>query len=277
MKTKQKFFIKVLANFTVAKFISALITISMLAATKYAITGNIYIDPCKLFTNIAVGLLGFTINTGFIGLLSEYLGIKGLNLNLKELFFGFDKIQLGDASPPKVSDKFKVKLYSSMDLDEQPNSRPLDKGKGVESTESYSTRGRGFSNWNTSSIFTPKTNPGPGFNVPGGEVPINDPICKHIKYNTNILKQFKTMDLETAVEQRNNYHILIKEMDKKLTYTQNALNGEPVISTTIQQLNLRNLILKDLKELSEIKSSAEGKVTLINSRIEFIVNKLRQN
>lgn len=115
--TKNKFYIKVLANFTLAKLISALITIPILAAIKYAITGNIYIDPSYLFTNIGVGLLGFTINTGFIGLLSEYLGIKGLNLSLKELTFGLEKIQLGDTTPPKVSDKLKVKLYMAMDSD----------------------------------------------------------------------------------------------------------------------------------------------------------------
>jgi len=47
-------------------------------------------------------------------------------------------------------------------------------------------------------------NPGAGFNVPGGEVPIRDEICKHIDYNSHILKQFKTMDLEVAMVQRHN-------------------------------------------------------------------------
>jgi hypothetical protein len=273
MKTKKKkIYIKVLENFTLAKCISALITIPMLAGIRYAITGNISIDPSNFLTNTGLGLLAFTINTSFIGLLSEYLGIKGLNLNLKELFFGLEKIELGDNSPPKVSDKVKFKLYLAMDSDEQSNPRPLDKGKEVESTQPYSAGGRGGY---FSSLFTPKTNPGPGFNVPGGEVPISDDICKHLDYNPNLLKQIKTMDLETAVEQRNNNHLLVGEMNNRLAYAQNALNGQPVISTTLQQHNLKNLILKDLKEMSEIKEKAEGRILLLNSRIEYIVNKLR--
>jgi hypothetical protein len=48
-------------------------------------------------------------------------------------------------------------------------------------------------------FFPQRINPAPGFNVPGGEVPITDPICQHIDYNTRILSQFKTMDLETAI------------------------------------------------------------------------------
>jgi len=174
MKTKIKNkILKILVNFTLAKFMSALITITMLAAIKYAVTGSFYIEYCKFFTNIGVGLLSFTINTGLIGLLSEYLGINGINFNLKELIFGFEKIQVGGTSSPKASDKLKVKVYLAMDSEEQSNpNKPLDKGKGVESGESSFTGGI-----NPSSIFSPKTNPGPGFNVPGGEVPINDPIC----------------------------------------------------------------------------------------------------
>ena len=273
----KKNILKILANFTVAKFISALITITMLAAIKYAITGNIHIDSSNLFTNIGAGLLAFTIKTGFTGLLSEYLGLKGLNLNLKELIFGFEKIQVGDNSPPKVSDKLNIKVYLAMNPDEQSNPRPLDKGKGVESTESLPTGGRGFSGVDPSSLFLPKTNPGPGFNVPGGEVPIRDDICKHISYNTHILKQFKTMDLETAVEQRNNYLNFIREMNNRLACAQNALNGQPAIPTNLHQFNLRNQILMDLKEMNDIKIRAEGRATLINSRIEFIENKLGKN
>lgn len=276
MKTKNnKFYIKVLANFTVAKLISALITIPILASFKYAITGNIYIDPSYLFTNIGVGLLGFTINTGFIGLLSEYLGIKGLNFSLKEFAFGLEKIQLAGTTPPKVSDKLKVKLYMPMDSGEQSNSRPLDQGKGVESTVPSPAGGRGFSGLDSSSLFRPRTNPGPGFNVPGGEVSLRDEICKYINYNPYFLKQFKTMDLETAVVQRDNYYLLIRNMNDRLAYAQNALNGEPFIPTTAQQLHVRNMITKDLGELNVIKSNAEGRVALINSRIEFIENNTR--
>jgi len=274
MKTTKNLYIKVLANFTLAKFISALITITMLAAIKYAITGDFYIEYCHFFTNIGVGLLGFTINTGFVGLLSEYLGIKGLNLNLKELMFGFEKLEIGGSSLTKGSDKLKVKVSFTMDsTGEQSNTKPLDKGKGVY-TEPIGARG--FSGRDPSSLFLPKTNPGPGFNVPGGEVPIRDEICKHINYNPHILKQFKTMDLETAVQQRNNNHLLIREMINRLAYAQNALQGEPAIPTTQHQYNLRNLILKDLNEMNEIKIKAEGRIALLNSRIAFIENNIRK-
>lgn len=274
MKTKKNLYIKVLANYTLAKFISALITITMLAAIKYAITGNFYIEYCNFLGNIGVGLLGFTINTGFVGLLSEYLGLKGLNLNLKELMFGFEKLEIGDPCLPKGSDKLKVKASFTMDSEgEQSNTKPLDKGKGVYTEP---TGARGFLGRGPSSFFLAKTNPGPGFNVPGGEVPIRDEICKHINYNPHILKQFKTMDLETAVEQRNNNHILIREMINRLAYAQNALQGEPSIPTTEHQYNLRNQILKDLNEMSDIKIKAEGRVALLNSRIEFIVNNIRK-
>jgi hypothetical protein len=275
MKIKNKLYIKVLANFTLAKFISALITITMLAAIKYAITGNFYIEYCNFFTNIAVGLLGYTINTGFSGLLSEYLGLKGLNLNLKELMFGFEKLEIGGPCLPKGSDKLKLKFTLTMDSGgDESNTKPLDKGKGVY-TEPIGARG--FSGRDPSYLFLPKTNPGPGFNVPGGEVPIRDEICKHINYNPHILRQFKTMDLETAVEQRNNNYILIRNMISRLAYAENALRGEPAIPTTEHQYNLRNLILRDLKEMNEIKIKAEGRIVLLNSRIEFIENNTRKN
>ncbi|AGN74486.1 hypothetical protein (mitochondrion) [Glarea lozoyensis 74030] len=263
-----------LTNITLAKLISALFTITVLAAIKYAITGNIHIDPSHFFTNIGVGLLAFTIKTIFTGLLSEYMDLKGINLNLKELMFGYEKIQVGDHTPPKVSDKLNIKVYLPMNSDEQSNAGSQDKGKGVEYTQSLSAGARAFSGRDPSSFFLPKTNPGPGFNVPGGEVPIREDVCKHISYNTHILKQFKTMDLETAVEQRNNLFHLIKNMDNRMSYAQNFLNGQPTIPTNIYQLNLRNQILKDLQEMHNIKSNAEGRWLLINSRVEFIENKL---
>ena len=266
-------FKKYLANITLAKFISTLLTITVLAAFKYAITGNIHIDPSHFFTNIGVGLLAFTIKTLFNGLLSEYLDLKGINLNLKELMFGYEKIQVGGHTPPKVSDKDNIKVYLPMNSDEQSNAGSQDKGKGVEYTQSPSAGARAFSGGDPSSFFLPKTNPGPGFNVPGGEVPIREDICKHISYNTHILKQFKTMDLETAVVQRNNLSHLIKEMENRLIYAQNVLNGQPTIPTNIHQFNLRNQILKDLKEMNDIKTNAEGRWILINSRVEFIENK----
>jgi general stress protein CsbA len=45
-------------NFTLAKFISALLTITILAFVKYTISGNFYIEYRDFFNNIGAGLLG---------------------------------------------------------------------------------------------------------------------------------------------------------------------------------------------------------------------------
>lgn len=273
MLKKNSVLINVLANFTLAKFLSALITITLLATIKYIVTGNFYIDYSNFFTNIGVGLLSFTINTGFFGLLSEYLGINGINFNLKELIFGFETIQMGDAYSSNGSDKLKTKVYLAMESNEEPNPNiPLDKGKGVQTTLPSSTEDRNFS-----SPFLPKTNPGPGFNVPGGVVPIRDDICKSINYNTHILNQIKTMDLETAIEQRDNNLKLINMMDQKLAFSTNALAGVPAIPTTEYEFRLKNQIHRDLKEFTDTKNSAEGRTALLNSRIEFIIGQIRKN
>ncbi len=121
------------------------------------------------------------------------------------------------------------------------------------------------------SVFFPqKINPGPGFNVPGGEVPIRDEICKHVDYNTHILSQFKKMDLETAISQRDNNLNIIKIMQEKLYFANNALSKIPAIPTTEYEFNLKNQILKDLDELNMNKVRAEARATLLNSRIQFI-------
>jgi hypothetical protein len=286
MKTKIiKFILKVLANFTLAKFISALITITALAGIKYAISGNLHVEYCNFLTNIGIGLLSFTLNTGFLGLLSEYLGLKGINFNLKQFIFGFDAIEVGKSSsfPLKEPDNVKIKVYLAMESndDVSNSSGNLDKGKGkeVEYTEApFSTGSKALPDRDISSlIFSKKTNPGPGFNVPGGVVPISDDICKHINYNSHILNQFKTMDLETAIEQRDNNLILIGVLEHKLAYAQNALEKVPTIPTTERQYNLRNEILKDLREMTEIKKNAEGRATLLSSRIQFIESKIQNN
>jgi hypothetical protein len=285
MKTKiTKYILKVLVNFTLAKFLSALTTITILAGIKYAISGNLHIEYCNFLTNIGIGLLSFTLNTGFFGLLSEYLGIKGINFNFKQFLFGFEAMEVGKSSSytNKGLDNLKLKVYLAMESDEDTiPSKNLDKGKGkeVESTEVPLEKGApNLSSTDFSSVFLPKrTNPGPGFNVPGGEVPIVDDICKHIYYNTHILKQFKTMDLETAIEQRKNNLILIGVLEHKLAYAQNALQKVPAIPTTEHQFKLKNQILKDLNEMTETKNNAEGRATLLLSRIQFIESKINKN
>src|SRR5579862_3334800 len=120
-------------------------------------------------------------------------------------------------------------------------------------------------------VFFPKTiNPGPGFNVPGGVVPIQDEICKHIDYNSHILNQFKKMDLKTALEQRDNYLKYIQVINEKTSFAQETLSKVPEIPTSDYEHRLKNTILRDLHELSANKDRAEAKAILLNSRIEFI-------
>jgi hypothetical protein len=127
------------------------------------------------------------------------------------------------------------------------------------------------------SIVPKRTNPGPGFNVPGGEVPIRDEICKHIDYNSHFLNQFKNMDLETALDQKNNNIGLAGVLDIKLNFAKNALSKIPPIPTTEYEFRLKNQILRDIDRLNNDKIRAEARATLINSRIEFIEGKINKN
>jgi len=60
MKTLKKinFFDQIVSRFTMAKFISALLTIVIVASVKYIISGNLYIEYSEFFINVAIGLLG---------------------------------------------------------------------------------------------------------------------------------------------------------------------------------------------------------------------------
>lgn len=120
MKTlkRSNFFDQIISRFTIAKFISALLTIIIIASVKYAISGNLYIEYSEFFINVAIGLLGWSVNNSFIGLLSEFLGIKGINFNLKQLIFGLETLKEDGTS----SSENKPKLYLSMESNEQLNS-----------------------------------------------------------------------------------------------------------------------------------------------------------
>lgn len=304
IQTTKKIINKILVNFTLAKFAGALFTFTLVALLKYLISGNLHIDYCEFWNNLGMGLLGWTINTAAIGWLSEYLGLKGINFNLKQFLYGYDTMCVGDNSSSK---DFKAKLYCAMEsgdgfdpnkhidkgksIDKSYNesggeseAKPLDKGKGIDRTVHPIHLGPGycteppFVTWSKvfpgvdpDSVFFPKTiNPGPGFNVPGGEVPLHDEICKHIDYNSHILSQFKKMDLKTALEQRDNYLKLIQVMVQKTSFAQDALSKIPAIPTNEYEYKLKNKILSDLDDLNKVKVRAEAKATLLNSRIEFI-------
>ena len=304
IQTTKKMINTILVNFTLAKFTGALVTIIMVALIKYLITGNLHIEYCELWNNVAIGLFGWTINTATISLLSEYFGIKGINFNLKQFLYGYDTMGAGN---DYTSKDFKAKLYNAMEsadgsdpskqLDKgkgidkgynegnvESGAKPLDKGKGIErrvprielgpghcTEPPFVTWSRVFPGLDPASVFFPKTiNPGPGFNVPGGEVPLQDDICKHIDYNSNILNQFKKMDLKTAIEQRDNYIKYLEVIKHKTAYAQDTLSKVPETPTSDYEHKLKNTILRDLQDLNMQKIRAEAKATLLNSRIEFI-------
>jgi hypothetical protein len=82
------------------------------------------------------------------------------------------------------------------------------------------------------------------------------------------------MDLETAIEQRDNNLKLFEAMQTKIAYAQGVLSKIPTIPTTEYEFKLKNQILKDLDELNRHKIRAEARATLLNSRIQFIeINK----
>jgi hypothetical protein len=298
---------KILINFTLTKFTGALFTIIIVAFIKYYLSGSFHIDHADFVNNVAIGLLGWITNTVSIGWFSEYLGIKG-NYNLHQLFFGLQPMGPGegprsDGFKPKLyhamecderSDPNKpLDKGKGIDKGAHPfydgsasNTLPLDKGKGIDRTvhptyaatnleqatePPFAVWSKVFPGVDPASVFFPKKiNPGPGFNVPGGEVPISDEICKHIDYNSHILSQFKKMDLKTALEQRDNYMKYIQVVDQKASYAQDVFSKVPTTPTTEQEFKLRNQILQDLEELRIARMRAEAKATLLNSRIEFI-------
>ena len=310
-QTTKKTINTILVNFTLAKFTGALVTIIMVALIKYMITGNLHIDYCEFWNNVAIGLFGWTINTATISLLSEYFGIKGINFNLKQFLYGYDTMGAGN---DYTSKDFKAKLYNAMESEDgsdpskqidkgkgidkgynegndESGAKPLDKGKGIDrrvhrielgpghcTEPPFVTWSRVFPGLDPASVFFPKTiNPGPGFNVPGGEVPIQDEICKHIDYNSHILNQFKKMDLKTAIEQRDNYLKYLQIINQKTTFAQETLSKVPETPTNDYEHRLKNTILRDLHELNVQRIRSEAKATLLNSRIEFIQINIKPN
>ena len=288
-----------IGTITLARIVAAFISVILVAGLKYLISGDIKLDYSDIYNNVGVGLFAWTINESLIFWLTDYFNIKGMNFNLKQILFGYHTID-GSTSPTD----FKPKLYVAMESDESLSGKTLDKGKGVDRGEApgfYGTPSSSnaipqtnetlqaneapFALWSKVfpgldplSVFNPKrVNPGPGFNVPGGEVPIRDDICVHIDYNTHILKQFKTMDLEVAVEQRNNNLLLINNLRHKMAFAQNKLSEIPEIPTTEYEFKLKNQIHKDLNFLTSNITRAEGRVVLLNSRIEFIEININKN
>jgi hypothetical protein len=78
------------------------------------------------------------------------------------------------------------------------------------------------------------------------------------------------MDLEVAIQQRNNNLLLIDNLTHKIAYAQNALSKIPPIPTTDYDFRLKNQIISDLNGLAGNITRADARVKLLNSRIEFI-------
>ena len=51
--------------------------------------------------------------------MTEYLEIKGINFNLKELLFGFETLKMGEDFS---NEKPKYKIYNAMDIDDESSS-----------------------------------------------------------------------------------------------------------------------------------------------------------
>ena len=85
------------------------------------------------------------------------------------------------------------------------------------------------------------------------------------------------MDLETAIQQRNNYLTHLKILSGKFAYAQDALTKVPAIPTTEYEFRLRNQILSDLEAMNRDRIRLEARATLINSRVEFIESKMNKN
>ena len=291
MKTT-KMILKFISHFTLAKLLGALFTAVLVASLKYYISGDFHIEYNDFWNNLFVALIGWIINTSLICWLTEYLGIKGLNLNINQIIYGFDTMKMGNEYP---LEEYKPKLYNAMDIDSEDVSNPnkgSDKGKDIDRVSHPNYDGntgiRPEQAWGENKPVNQneygfnytepkKTNPGPGFNVPGGEVPYNDEIVQHLDYNSHYLTFFKKMNLETAIEQRNNTLLLIRIMEGKLNYARNALARIPPIPRSEQEFLLKNQILSDLDNLNKTKIRAEARATLLNSRIEFIEGKISKN
>jgi hypothetical protein len=85
------------------------------------------------------------------------------------------------------------------------------------------------------------------------------------------------MDLETAVQQRDRYHLCVQIMSGKIAFAQEALGKVPTIPTTEYEFKLRNQISRDLDGLNRVKVRSEARATLLNSRILFIEAQIKNN
>jgi hypothetical protein len=173
-----------------------------------------------------------------------------------------DRMSL-DGSSDNESTEQKKTFLEGEDTSTQ-NPTKMDKGKGIDKVSHpnhpsflneagqpsiFNSTANGLNTSPNPYAFvpTPKTNPGPGFNVPGGKIPIRDPICEYIQWNSHILRQFRTMDLEVAIQQRNNHITMQGNLRRRLEYIHFRLNQLPEMPRNQNEASLKRQILADLK------------------------------
>lgn len=77
-----------LKRITLAKLLSISLTILIVSLIKYYLSGNFSFTYEDLLPNIIIGYLAWFFNFSLMLWFSEFLGIKGINFNIAEIFFG---------------------------------------------------------------------------------------------------------------------------------------------------------------------------------------------
>jgi hypothetical protein len=85
------------------------------------------------------------------------------------------------------------------------------------------------------------------------------------------------MDLETAIQQRDNYSKYIEAINAKVDIANGALAKIPNTPTTEYEFRLKQKILSDLESFHKAKIRSEARATLLNSRVEFIQIEINKN
>jgi len=118
----------IILNYTLSKFLAALLTIILVASIKYYFTGNLHLNYDNILGNIWAGLLGWTLNTGLVGLFSDCYGLNRFNLG--QIFFDRGKLKMGGEY---IDYKPVAKLYISCDAN-KPLENTIDKGSNSPSS-----------------------------------------------------------------------------------------------------------------------------------------------
>jgi hypothetical protein len=280
------------SNFTLAKFLAAFTTIVSLALVKYYLTGGFTINPKDIVTNVSLGFLGWGANIGITSWFTDFLGIKGINFNLRELLYGYDKMADGSASPLKSTRPIDD-LTCHMDIDDEG----LDKSKGKGKEKATDEGGSGSTTPKAPTPLTPEylksigydwskgidpallltkpTNPGPGFNLPGGEVARDAPIRRFFR-TSKFITHIKEMSLEVATEQRENTAGEINNTLGRINSAQEILSRMPQNPTDRTQLQVRNQVVQDIESFKQHGQRMEARLALLDKRLEFINIKINE-